>query len=339
MLHISSRIHRFPFEYPFKTSHGVKSEQDVLEVSLGMAHWKGYGECTSIPYYFVDVNVLKQELEKYQHHIVRYAYNGPERFWHFLHHQFSGQNFLISALDIASWDLFSKMKNVPLYKIIGLQWKYLKPTCYTIGIHNIDALEAIIQEHPNPIYKLKVSQIDDVAYVAKVRSLSNSEIWVDANAAWNLNEAKHVMNELHKLGVTVVEQPFAVGEDEGIRELKSWNNDMIYIADESCKNLDDLNKILPFYDGVNIKLSKCGGITPALQMLQTLKREKKKVMLGSMCDSQAGANALTHLIPLADYVDIDGPLLLNHNNPTLHYINGMIELVSQEGVGYTPYHL
>jgi L-alanine-DL-glutamate epimerase-like enolase superfamily enzyme len=334
MFYLQHEIVRHNFEFPFETAHGLKTFQDALLIKLTFGQWTGYGECTSIPYYNVAVQQLQELLKEYHKAIEQYAFNGPERFWHFLHHLFPEHNFLIAALDIASWDVFAKMKNTALHHVIGLQWKNLKPTCYTIGIQDIAMLEQIVSQKPSPIYKLKVNGIDDITHVATLRTLKpTSTIWIDANGAWQEEDAQYILKELVKLGVTVIEQPFAVGDDEGVLRCREWAPSIDFIADESCKDLKDLLRICSYYNGVNIKLVKCGGLTPALQMMQFLKKEKKKIMIGNMCESQGGANVLAHLIPIVDYVDIDGPLLLQ-TNASLVYHNGLIDIPNKLGSGY-----
>lgn len=335
MLRLQYETARYAFEYPFETSHGLRTHQDALLVKVGFGPWTGHGECTSIPYYQADVAAYYQLLTEYKKAVEQYAYNGPERFWHFLHHLFPGKNFLIAALDIAGWDLFARMKQTSLHSIIGLQWKHLKPTCYTIGIQDIPTLEQIVSAKRSPVYKLKVNGLDDLEHVRALRKHTTADIWIDANGAWKADDARAILGELAQLGIKLIEQPFAPGEDEQVAACKSLAPGIIFIADESCKTAADLDLALQHYDGVNIKLSKCGGMTPALQMMQRLKKEGKNIMIGNMCESQAGANALAHLIPIADYVDIDGPLLLQ-TNPSLVYEEGYISIPDPYGSGYRP---
>lgn len=335
MLRLQYDKAQYTFEYPFETSHGLKTHQDALLVRLGFGAWTGHGECTAIHYYQADTDAYYELLTTYRKAIEQYAYNGPERFWHFLHHLFPGKNFLIAALDMASWDLFARMKQTALYRIIGLQWKDIKPTCYTIGIQDIPTLEHIVTSRQFPIYKLKVNGLDDLTHVEALRKHTSAEIWIDANGAWQADDAATLLGALSKLGVTMIEQPFAPGSDALISEYSHLAPGITFIADESCKTIEDLDTALLYYHGVNIKLSKCGGLTPALQMMQRLKKEGKKIMIGNMCESQAGANTLAHLIPIADYVDIDGPLLLQ-TNTSLVYHDGQIAIPDPLGAGYRP---
>lgn len=335
MIQVKSSIAHFPFEFPFETAHGLKTEQAALLVELKFAQWVGYGEATTIPYYQQNVEHMQELLLKEQRNLLRYAYNGPERFWHFLHHLIPNENFLIAALDLASWDIFAKMKNVALHHVFGLQWKNIKPTCYTIGIQNMEQLKEIVSAKDFPIYKLKVNGESDLAHVELVHKMRGAELWIDANASWKTQDATYILKELKKMKVTMIEQPFAEGEDEYVLKCKEEQPNIDFLADESCKELKDIEPIIPYYDGVNIKLAKCGGVTPALQMMQVLKQKGKKIMIGSMCESQPGANVLAHLIPIVDYVDIDGPLLLNNNN-SMHYNNGLISLANNLGSGYLP---
>jgi len=312
MLHLGYHSYNLPFEYPFEISKGIKTHQPGLIVSLGLGRLAGLGEATEIAYYNVTVEEMIALLEKNRPVIEKYALTSPERFWHFLHHLLPGHNFLISALDIAGWDLWAKLKQQPLYRLLGLQWQNIPPTDYTIGITTEAEIKERVKSKPFPVYKLKVGGGDDLARVAALRQVTDAEIRVDANEAWTLEEAMLLVPELQKLRISILEQPLHREMKEELRQLRSICTIPIF-ADEACQDEKDLPQCLELYDGINIKLSKCGGITPALRMIREIRQAGKKVMLGSMSESIPGATALAHLLPLADYADIDGPLLLKQN--------------------------
>jgi len=305
----------------------------MLVVSLGMGRLMGFGEVGAISYYDVTVEGMIAELEAKKHAIQRYAMTNPERFWHFLHHLLPGQNFLIAALDIAAWDLYGKLRGKPIYELLNLKWENTPITDYTIGIDGIDEMLAKVKANPWPLYKVKVGRPDDIELVRAIRNNTDAAIRVDANEGWSFEEAKLLIPELAKLDVRMVEQPLHRDETEAQKELKAISTVPLF-ADESCQTEKDIQKCAEGFHGVNIKLTKCGGITPAVRMIDEAKKLGLKTMIGAMCEATIGSAAIANLMPLLDEVDADGPLLLKEDISTgLEYNNGVISLSGKPGLG------
>jgi L-Ala-D/L-Glu epimerase len=333
MLQLKYQSYNLPFEYPFAISKGLKTHQPTLILSLQLGRMTGYGEATSIAYYNADIEEMIVLLEKNRAVLEKYALNGPERFWHFLHHLFPGQNFLISALDMAGWDLYAQLNRRPLHAVIGLQWKNIPLTDYTIGLNTPDEIIERVRLKPAPVYKLKVGSHDDLPALEALRKSTGAIIRIDANEAWNIDEVSKIIPLLESLNIELIEQPLHRDDIDGMKKLKELTNIPI-IADEACREEKDAEACLEIYDGINIKLSKCGGITPALNMIRAARKAKKKIMLGGMCETIVGSTLLAHLLPLADYADIDGPLLLAENiGKGLTYNNGLISIPTVAGSG------
>lgn len=321
------------FETPFTISKGTKTHQPTLVVSLGLANMVGYGEAPAISYYNVTIEEMTALLEAKRPVIERYALTDPQRFWHFLHHLVPGKHFLIAALDIAGWDLFSQMRRQPLHRLLGIPWENIPMTDYTIGMASIAEMTAKIASHPWPIYKIKVGSPDDIDAIRAARAATNAIIRVDANEGWTFEEAKLLLPELHKLQVSLVEQPLNRGEGEAMKELKHMSPLPLF-ADESCRTEDEVQKCAEGFHGINIKLTKCGGITPAMRMITEARKLGLKVMMGSMNESTVGTAAVAHLLPLLDEADADGPLLLKEDVAEgLRYDNGNISLSGYSGLG------
>lgn len=333
MLQLRYRKYDLPFEHPFAISKGLKTHQPTLILSLGLGQLTGYGEATEIGYYNAEVDQMIVLLEKNRAVIERYALNGPERFWHFLHHLLPGQPFLMAALDMAGWDLWAQLNRRPLYSVIGLQWKNIPLTDYTIGLGSPDAIAERVRQKPFPVYKLKVGGAQDLAALEALRSVTDAVIRIDANEAWTLEEAKAMLPQLERLGIELIEQPLHRDDREGMLALRQLTS-IPLIADEACREEKDTAACLELYDGINIKLAKCGGITPALHIIRAAKKAGKKVMLGGMCETVVGSTLLAHLLPLADYADIDGPLLLQENvGKGLVYDQALISVPNRPGSG------
>lgn len=333
MLQLRHYSFELPFEYPFTISKGTKTHQPTLIVSLGLRHWTGFGEAPAIHYYGVSVEAMIEELNAKRLPVERYALTDPNRFWHFLHHLFPGNNFLIAALDIAGWDLFAQMRNAPLRRVLGITSDIVPLTDYTLGIDTEDRMVEKLQRHPWPLYKIKISKIEDIEVLAKLRMYTDKPFRVDANEAFTFDEAKMMLPELKKLGVHLIEQPLAKAEWEAMKELKALSGIPLF-ADESCVAENDISRCVTAFDGINIKLTKCGGLTPAMRMISEARKSGLKIMLGSMNESSIGTAALVHLSPLADELDADGPLLLSEDIAEgLNYENATITTAPRPGLG------
>lgn len=321
------------FEYPFTTHKGTKTHQPTLVVSLGMGNMRGFGEAPAISYYGVTIESMIEALNEKKGVIERYALTDMQRFWHFLHHLLPGQNFLIAALDIAGWDLFAQMRRKPLYELLGLKWERIPLTDYTIGMGTSEEMVSKMEAHPWPVYKVKVGNADGIDLLRALRKHTNAPFRVDANEGWTFEEAKSLLPELEQLNVTLVEQPLNREDTEAMKELKQISKLPLY-ADESCRTEDEVKKCAESFHGINIKLTKCGGITPALRMIEEARKLGLKVMMGSMNENTIGSAAIANLLPLLDEVDADGPLLLKEDIAEgLKYENGIISLSGGNGLG------
>ena len=322
-----------PFQYPFTISKGTKTHQPTLIVELEHFGIKGYGEAPAINYYNITVAQMIADLEKYKSDIEKFNFTEPERFWHFLHHLLHDNPFLVCALDIAGWDLFGKLNQKPIKNLIFKKKKEEPLTDYTIGIDTIPVMIDKLKAKPWPIYKVKVGTQDDVAIVKAIRAETDAKIRIDANAAWTVEQALQIIPELEKLDIELIEQPLAKDNWVGMKTLKEVSKIPLF-ADESCVFESDVKKCADTFHGINIKLTKCSGISPALMMMSEANQLGLKVMLGCMNESTVGSAAMAQLLPYIDYVDMDGPLLLSQDVATgLHYDFGKVSVDSKPGLG------
>ena len=273
-----------------------------------------------------DFDRKKQMIEKF-------AYTTPERYWHYLHHLFPMNNFLVCALDIASWDMYGKITGKPLYQLWDLDPEKSPDTDYTIGIDTIEKMVDKMTRKPWPIYKIKLGTAEDIQIVKELRRHTTAVLRVDANSGWTLDEALVKIPQLKELGVEFVEQPLHKDNWEGMKVLYEQSV-LPLIADEACVVESDVDKCRGHFHGINIKLTKCSGITPAIRMIENARSNGMKVMIGCMNESTVGSAAIANLAPLADYIDMDGPLLLSQDIAEgLTIINGRIELSGYPGLG------
>jgi L-alanine-DL-glutamate epimerase-like enolase superfamily enzyme len=334
LLKLKHFISELPFEYPFTISKGTKTHQLSLVVELTWGNGiKAYGEAPAISYYDITVEKMQEDLELKRKFIESFSFMDPKRFWHFLHHLYPKNPFLVSALDMAGWDLHGKMRKKPLYEIFNLDPSKSPLTDYTIGIDSLEKMLEKISLHPSPIYKIKVGGGDDLEKLIQIRKSTDAVIRIDANAGWTLEQAINYLPVLNDLGIELIEQPLAKENFEGILKLREHTTIPI-IADESCVGLNDIEKCKDVFTGINIKLTKCSGITPALEMIKKARSYNLKIMLGCMNESTIGTSALGHLAPLVDYLDADGPLLLKEDIATgITYNNNYIKLSEKPCLG------
>ncbi|HEY8397459.1 MAG TPA: dipeptide epimerase [Flavihumibacter sp.] len=322
-----------PFKHPFTISKGTKTHQPALVVELDFNGIKGYGEAPAIAYYNIPVEKMEADLVAKKVFVEKFAFTSPERYWHYLHHLFPANGFLVAALDIAAWDMYGKIRRQPLHALFQADPTKMPITDYTIGIDTAEKMVAKMQEHPWPVYKIKLGTDRDIEIMKALREHTDTPLRIDANAAWTKEEALEKIEAFANMNVEFIEQPLAKDDWEGMAWLKE-RSPLPLVADESCVSEHDVAKCVGHFDGINIKLTKCTGITPALRMIKDARAYGLKIMLGCMNESTIGSAALAHLAPLADWLDMDGPLLLSEDIAAgLHYDFGKVALPDAPGLG------
>jgi len=305
---VNYKIFELPFKHPFTISKASKTVQPTLLVELDYFGFKGYGEAPAITYYNITVDQMIADLENKRKWVEQFAFSDPERYWHYLHHLFPDNSFLVCALDIAGWDIYGKIKKKSLHEIWQVDTNNAPLTDFTIGIDDTESMVKKIKEQPWPIYKIKVGFENDIETIATLRQHTNAVFRVDANGAWNTETAMQKIPLLKDLGVELVEQPLDKNDWDGMKVLYE-HTVLPLFADESCVKESDVTKCNGFFHGINIKLTKCGGITPARRMITQARSMNLKIMLGCMNESAVGTAAIAQLAPLVDYADMDGTLL------------------------------
>lgn len=240
-----------------------------------------------------------------------------------------------AALDAALHDLAAKRLGIPAYRMLGLA-RPAPITAYTLGIADRETTLKNARELPElPVFKMKVGGMEDIETVRAVSEVSDAEIWVDANEAFSSDAAVDVARELKEIGVAMIEQP--VPASLGPEALRRWTEaayPVPVIADESAISASDVPALSGCVSGVNVKLAKCGGIRPALEMIHTARAHGMKVMLGCMVETSLGVSAAAQISGLVDFVDLDGPLLLADDPFTgLEFERGRILLSENPGLG------
>lgn len=305
-------VHRFdvPTRHVFAIARGAQTVVRTVVVELEHDGHRGYGEAGEAAYYHASAESIQQSLERVRPDVERVAIEPPEEFWQRVQGLFAHDTFAQCALDMAAHDLWGKLRGRPLWQLWGLDPTHTPPTDYTIGIDAIEVMIAKLREFPDwPVYKIKLGTCDDLAIVRALRDVTSVPFRVDANCAWSVEETIRNAAALGEMGVELIEQPLPPGDREGMRTVFA-RSALPVIADESCRIESDVDACAGLFHGINIKLVKCGGLTPARRMIERARRLGLKVMVGCMCETSVGISAAAQLLPLIDYADLDGALLL-----------------------------
>lgn len=328
-------FHRFDLRlrHTFTIAHDSRDVQATLVVELRDGALSGFGEATSNKYYGITIEGMAEALEAIREPIESHNLQSPEDFWAFIRPFLPNNPFAQCALDEAANDLWAKKRRQKLYEAWGLSAENIPMTNYTIGIDAVEKMVAKMQELPWPIYKIKLGTPDDLAIIRELRRHTDALFRVDANCAWTADQAIQYSHELKALGVEFIEQPLKADDWEGMKRV-FVQSALPCIADESCIVEADVAKCQDYFHGVNVKLTKCGGLTPARRMIAEAKTLGMKTMVGCMNETSVGISAIAHLLPLLDYVDMDGTLLIN-NDPAsgVTFDFGKVLFAPENGTG------
>lgn len=309
------RLHAFdlPLRHTFTISRESITSQPTLIAELEHGGKRGYGEATANKYYGFTIPSMARALQALRAEIeagAELVAADPALFWDQLAPRLHANPFAQCALDQAAYDLWGKLRGQKVYRAWGLSADRIPASNYTIGIDTIDVMVAKLREFPDwPIYKIKLGTPHDIEIVRELRKHTSALFRVDANCGWTAEQTIANAPHLKGLGVEFIEQPLPPDKWEDYR-LVHAESDLPIMADESCLVESDVEKCAGLFHGVNIKLVKCGGLTPARRMIARARDLDLKVMVGCMTESSVGISAIAQLLPLLDYVDMDGAVLL-----------------------------
>jgi L-Ala-D/L-Glu epimerase len=247
-----------------------------------------------------------------------------------------GQKAAEAALDMALHDLAGKRLGAPLYDLLGIVKGPTPVTSFTIGLDTPEiVVEKVRAASAYEVLKVKMGSDDDRAVLEAVRDTTKQRIRVDANEGWTPEGALERIPWLQKIGVEFIEQPLPADRIEDTRWLRA-RSPLPFYADESVHTAADIPALAGAFDGINIKLMKCGGLGEAMRMIAVARAHGMKVMLGCMVESSLGITAAAHLSPIVDAADLDGNLLI-HDDPFegVKVVDGRLVLPDGPGLGVT----
>lgn len=326
---LNLRLHR-----PFTTARGTGLTKQTIVVELTHDGITGRGEAVPVSYYGQTLETAERTLADIQPLLGDDPFN-LQTILDSLLTRFGDQRATIAAIDFALHDWIGKRLGVPVWQLLGLDPARAPQTSFTIGIDQPETISHKVAEAAGyPILKVKLGTSFDEQILQAVRSAApDKPIRVDANAGWTADSALDKIRMCAAYGVEYVEQPVPPGDPAALKRLRDARV-LPIVADESCVLPADVAPLYGCVDGVNIKLDKCGGIREGLRMIHTARSLGMKVMLGCMIGSSLYISALAQLGPLADWLDLDGHLLLEHDPFTgLGFADGYLKLSDEPGLG------
>jgi L-Ala-D/L-Glu epimerase len=300
--------------HPFRIARGSKRKRDIFIVSLTADGVTGMGEAAPQEFYGEDTMTVRAAIQS----IGRMLDGDPEDVRgrlndraSDLHRALQAHASVRAALDMALWDIRGQTASAPVFHLVGADPELAPATSFTIGIDAPDVIDAKVDAAaPYTILKVKVGLPGDLEILDRVIARSGKTVRVDANEGWDLETALEKTKELYRRHVELCEQPLPHAAENDLRQLKRVCP-LPVILDESIVDARDVDARHDQGHGINIKLMKCGGITPALEMIARARAHGLQVMIGCMLETSLGITAAAHVSPLCDYADLDGNLLLS----------------------------
>jgi L-alanine-DL-glutamate epimerase-like enolase superfamily enzyme len=295
---------------PFRLSYGVSDTRQAYWIRL--RDDEGWGEGTIPPYYHVDSSEMTSFWEQAAAKTRPYP-DDPAGIAEWIGS--GGPAPARCAVELALYDRIARRRGLPLYQLLGLPKPRQRATSFTIAIDTPEAMaQMALQIRDYPIIKVKLGSDDDEARLAAIRAARpDARLRVDANAGWTRDEAMSTVRELEKFDLEMIEQPLVKNDIEGMGLIQSITSIPI-VADESVQTLDDVERLgKAGVQGINLKLMKVGGLTPALKIARRANELGMSIMLGCMIETSIGTTAMAHLSGLAEWFDLDAPILITND--------------------------
>lgn len=326
-------------KHPFVIARGGSSDYRVVRVTVTDADGaEGWGEAAPNRFYGESVESVAGALARFAPLLESADPWALENAEAAMNAALGRNGSAKSAVSAALHDLAGKRLGVPLYRLWGLDPAKAPRSSFTIAIAASPAeLDQRVREAAGyPVLKIKLGTDQDAEIIRAVRKAApDKTLRVDANAAWTAKHALQMIDVLIAHGVEFVEQPVPAHDVEGLRYVRERST-LPVIADESCVTSTDIPRLVGAVDGINIKLSKCGGLREALRMIAAARAHGLLVMAGCMVETSLGVTAAAHFAPLLDYADLDGAALLRddpHEGATIE--GGIIRIPDRPGLGVT----
>lgn len=322
------KIVQHQLKEPFKIAYGVYHFRKALIISINFDGKTGFGECTEIDYYRIHLDDFVNDLERIQPILTSFPIEHPFDFFKKLK-TLSLHPFLQSAIDCAFWDLYGKLKNKTFAELNLLQIDHFPQSSITISMdEEVVQIKKIIDSNWE-FCKVKVN-----SWSTSMRDnllATGKKISIDSNGSFSLEICEFIQNDPLSEKFLYFEQPMDKGENYKNLSQNSYAN---WMADEDLQSIDDLAFLQNHYKTINIKVMKCGGLTPSLSIIKKAKSMNFNIMIGCMTESTVGISAGIALASFADYLDLDGAnLIANDNFNGSKIVKGEVVLSEDAGLG------
>jgi L-alanine-DL-glutamate epimerase-like enolase superfamily enzyme len=300
------RHESWPIRGSFRIARGAKTAADVVIVEIADDRATGRGECVPYPRYGETPAGVIAEIETLRSEIVRGLTRAELQ-------QRLKPGAARNAIDCALLDWEARTTGKSVADLLGLPTPIPAKTAYTLSLDTPDAMARAARRASETyrLLKLKIAGVGDLERVEAVRSAApNATLIADANEGWQVDDLRRLTPELSRLGVALIEQPLKGGEDDALLGYKS---PVPLCADESCHTRADLPRIIGRYSHINVKLDKTGGLTEAVALAREASAQGLKLMIGCMVSTSLSIAPAMLLTPLAEFVDLDGALLLERD--------------------------
>ena len=326
---LSWQIVKFKLKETFSIAYGNYTSREALIVLLEKSGSIGYGECTSIDYYQISLSDFTIILDKIKTQIEKQNIVYPTDFYIFLL-SLNLPSFLRSSLDCAYWDLFGKLEKKSVTELNTINNSILPESSLTISIDTVENQIKRIEKSSWSKFKVKCNHFNE-ADILKLSEL-NKDISMYSNGSFTKEKCLFIEDMEFILKFSYLEQPMQPGYEN--YQVLNKNKFANWMADEDCQDGASLHLLQNHYRSINIKLVKCGGLTPALGIISNGRKLGFKIMIGCMTESTIGISASAVLAPLCNYADLDGAnLIANDIAKGSTIINGKIILSDNHGLG------
>ncbi|MCC9643935.1 dipeptide epimerase [Rhodopirellula sp. JC740] len=327
---------QLPLRDPFTISRGTITHQESLLVQIEHDGIVGLGEVTANDYYGHTIEAMSDQLRSLSQGDLAVCFNHtPEEAWSIMAERLGDDRFTLSAIDMACHDWHARRIKKPVWNRWNLAWNDSLKSSFTIGIDTIEVMKRKLAADSGwPVYKIKLGTEHDLDLVRELRSCTDAIFRVDANCAWTAEQTIQYSHELRDLNVEFIEQPLPRSASDADKQRVFEQSVLPIIADEDCQTESDLETCFEFFHGINVKLCKCGGLTPAKSMLEQARAKGKHTMIGCMVESPVGISGAAQLNPLLDFADLDGANLISDSPASgLKVRCGHLITNSQPGTG------
>jgi len=333
-IRISYKPYILNLKHKFSVAWGTRSSTPVVLTQIEYDGITGFGEASMPPYLGESIETVSSFLDKVNLEWVSDIHD-TEAIIEYLETISHGNYAAKASVDIAVHDLSGKLLGKPWFRILGLDKESAPLTSFTIGIDDPQTVNMkVIEAEPYKILKVKLGGGNDEEMINTIRGVTNKPLFVDVNQGWtDKYHALDMIQWLKEQNVILVEQPMPGSMEKDIEWLTGRSSLPIF-ADEGIKTVEDLNAKKYLYNGINIKLMKCGGMHNAYKMVNMAREAGMKIMIGCMTETSCAVSAAAQLSPACDYADLDGNLLtLNDCFDGVTITDGRISLSEESGIG------